>query len=256
MVTRNRRAQPRPAPVTPSGAMGPQQGSTPNPDPTARTLESSRIDVNNLEKLVDVQLERLNEDTKSAAKGLVLVNAGDIEKERLVWLERLFDQKLLSNDLKIASVKELQKTEREDLKALFEEMIKGRDTALTAALRAQQELGSQLNISNNNVANIVQAYQKEALNQQQALFNTTSNAQAKEIAELRSRLDKGEGGTAGATGQRLEAREMQAAQLGAQGAQVSAGAVHTQQIALMVSIMVGVAGITIGVVSILIAAHI
>jgi hypothetical protein len=208
--------------------------SIPIPDPTLRTIEQSLREIANLKELLLTQLAPIKEAGERTANGFVLLSSDRLEQERLVKLQELFNQKIANVDLQIKAADELRRAERSGFSDLLNEMIKGRDVALAAALRAAQELGAQQNTSNNLLANIVQSYQKEALNQQQLLLTSKTDAQGKEIAELRSRLDKGEGVGVGAGSQRTEAREIAAHRL--QGSQLNA-----MVIAIVVSAVISLA---------------
>jgi hypothetical protein len=209
--------------------MGPPTESVPNPDPTSRTLQASELSVSNLEKYIGVQIDTLSEDAKLSTKGLVLTSANDVETERLACLREVVNLKVENVNLQITAVRELQRAYRDGSDAVLKETINGRDVALAAALKAQQEQ-----------ANLVQTHQKEALVQQQILFTTKSGAQDKEIADLRSRLDKGEGERTGTTTTRTTTREDQTDQRSEHSMVLQHGQLSTSQISLILAVVMGI----------------
>jgi hypothetical protein len=209
--------------------MEPPHESVPNPDPTSRTLQASELSVSNLEKYIGVQLGTLSDEAKLSTKGLVLTSANDQEKERLEALREIVNLKVENVNLQITAVRELQTSYRDGSEAVLKETINGRDVALAAALKAQQEQ-----------ANLVQTHQKEALVQQQILFTTKSGAQDKEIADLRSRLDKGEGERTGTTTTRTTTREDQTDQRSEHSMVLQHGQLSTSQISLILAVVMGI----------------
>ena len=208
----------------------------PIPDPTVRTLQDSQREVHNLRELLQTQVDAIKKSSEKTEGGLILVSSDALQRERISYLQGLLEQKIVNADLQISNVREVQKAQQEGFQKLLDEMIHGRDVALAAALEAQTKSGVQLNTSNNLVASIIQQYQKEALAQQQALFTTKTQAQDKEIGELRSRLDKGEGIGVATIADRVEARSNRATQL-------QSGQLTTSQIAVLVSIAAIIFGI-------------
>ena len=87
-----------------------------------------------------------------------------------------------------------------------------------------------------NRLNLVQTHQKEALVQQQILFTTKSGAQDKEIADLRSRLDKGEGVATGTTTTHTVTREDQADQRSARDERRQSSTLTVYMIAVAITL--------------------
>jgi len=84
---------------------------------------------------LDARLGTIQKAAEQTANGLILVSVDAIQKERLGAQRELFEQKVANTDLQIAAVRENQKTQQDGFKLLLDEMIKGRDVALAAALQ-------------------------------------------------------------------------------------------------------------------------
>jgi len=149
----------------------------------------------------------------------------------------------------IAHLKELQETQKEDLKELLKEIIQrevkgigdqitGRDTALAAALKAAQDAVAQQNTANGLAIDKAQAATKEAQTAISELFRTRTDALATVAADLRSRLDRIEAGGIGSATTRLDLRGDMSQ--------------HNQSTALIVSIVAAIVGF-LSLVSVVIA---
>ena len=76
--------------------------------------------------------------------------------------------------------------------------------SLDAALLAQKELGAQQNDANSAAAAKAEASFTKQIDQIETIIQTMEKATDARITELKERIDRGEGSTAGATGSRSE----------------------------------------------------
>lgn len=180
--------------------MRPTADVRPVPDPTMLTNALVNSAVGNLEARILVRLDAMAE---ASALRLDAINKvpEDIANE-ILHLRELIDQRFKGVDIRFESIQQ-QFAER-DIRV--ETGARASKEALDAALLAAKEL-----VGTTNTANTIAAAKSEESTAKQidaiaAQIRTGGEATDARIADLKERIDRGEGGTAGARDQRTEHR--------------------------------------------------
>ena len=179
-----------------------------DPDPTKLTTEQLRRELGTLREILETRLDGMDRATELASAHAAVVGE-EIEQIRgrlreetaaeVPQLRELLETRLDGMDRAIA----LQFTERD---VRTEQATEGRQQALDAALLAQKELVAQQNEANSAAAAKAEASFTKQIDQIGTIIQTLEKALDARITELKERIDRGEGSTAGAAGSRSERR--------------------------------------------------
>ena len=178
----------------------------PVPDPTKLTTEQLRRELATLREIIETRLDAMDRATElanvqavDARKELAQVR-GRLREEtatELGQLRELLEARLDGMDRAIA----LQFAER-DVRS--EQETVNSKQALNAALLAQKELAAQQNDANSAAAAKAEASFTKQIDQIGTIIQTMEKATDARITELKERIDRGEGSTAGAAGSRSD----------------------------------------------------
>ncbi len=158
-----------------------------------RLRDETAADVRQLRELLETRLDGMDRAIRLHAEIIDRVPA-----ERDMAIKHLADL----HDEKFASIA-LQFAER-DVRS--EQATEGAKQALDAALLAQKELVAQQNEANSAAAAKAEASFTKQIDQIGTIIQTLEKALDARITELKERIDRGEGTTAGAAGSRSERR--------------------------------------------------
>ncbi len=196
-----------PRPHTPYGGKGaPTAEWTPVPDPTRLTTEQLRRELATLREIIETRLDGMDRATELTSQQAAGVRAeieqirGRLREETATevgQLRELLETRLDGMDRAIA----LQFTER-DVRS--EQETVSSKHALNAALLAQKELAAQQNDANSAAAAKAEASFTKQIDQIGMIIQTMEKATDARITELKERIDRGEGSTAGAAGSRSD----------------------------------------------------
>lgn len=165
----------------------------PRPDPTLLTTEQLRRELAALRELLETRLDDMDKATELLS---ATVNRAPTEVDKqITHLRELQDQKFQSIALQFAE---------RDVRA--ELASRAAEEALDAALLSAKELVTAQNESNLSAATKTEAAFTKQIDQTGAIISTLEKAVDARITELKERLDRGEGGTAGAESSRNEFR--------------------------------------------------
>ncbi len=186
---------------------GPSTGEwMPVPDPTRLTTEQLRREVATLREIIETRLDGMDRATEVANSQAAVLRAqieqirGRLRDETATevgQLRELLEARLDGTDRAIA----LQFAER-DVRS--EQAAMGSRQALEAALLAQKELVTQQNDANSIAAAKAEASFTKQIDQIGTIIQTMEKATDARITELKERIDRGEGSSAGAAGSRSE----------------------------------------------------
>jgi hypothetical protein len=205
------------------GNMVPEPGTgitTPRPDPTVATTDALRREVASLRELFDAQFAILNEkymalaatlETKFEAGLQGRIAVREILETRLNGMDRAItliqatvDKTPSTADLAIRALRDVQDEKFMGIATQFIERDKRTDqltlassTAIAAALQAQKEAAGETQKSSSLAIAKSEASTADSIRQLQALFQTSIMSVTEKINALQSRIDRGEGGTAG-----------------------------------------------------------
>jgi predicted component of type VI protein secretion system len=171
-----------------------------------RQREETVTQIGQLRKLLEARLDGMDRATE-VVSSQAAVSRAQIEQIRdrlreetvtqIGQLRKLLEARLDGMDRAIA----LQFGER-DVRS--EQATVSSKQALEAALLAQKELVAQQNDANSAAAAKAEASFTKQIDQIGTIIQTTEKATDARITELKERIDRGEGSTAGATGSRSE----------------------------------------------------
>lgn len=213
----------------PHWGSGPPGEWRPIPDPTKLTTEQLRREVSRLREILETRLDGMDRATELASAHVTGVRKeieqirGRLREETATQVEQLrelLETRLDGMDRAIA----LQFTER-DVRA--EQAAESAPQALGSALSAQKELVAQQNDANSAATAKAEASFTKQIDQIGTIIQTMEKATDARITELKERIDRGEGSTAGATGSRSERAQV------------------TGQILMMLSVLAAVIGLLI-----------
>ena len=179
---------------------------TPVPDPTKLTTEQLRRELATLREIIETRLEGMDRATELASAQAVVAREeieqirGRLREETVTevgQLRELLEARLDGMDRAIS----LQFTER-DVRS--DQATVGSKQALAAALLAQKELVAQQNDANSAAAAKAEASFTKQIDQIGTIIQTMEKATDARITELKERIDRGEGSTAGAAGSRSD----------------------------------------------------
>jgi hypothetical protein len=159
----------------------------------ARLREETAAEVGQLRELLQTRLDGMDQAIRLNAEII-----GRMPAERDAAIKHLADL----HDEKFASIA-LQFAERD---VRTEQATEGAKQALDAALLAQKELVAQQNEANSAAAAKAEASFTKQIDQIGTIIQTLEKALDARITELKERIDRGEGSTAGAAGSRSERR--------------------------------------------------
>ncbi len=164
------------------------RGSTPVPDPTVLTTQQLTIGLASLREILETRLDAM--DTATELNKEQMDKIPQMIHESVVAVEKIRDQKFLTVDEKFRSI-ETQFKERD---TRTEQSSKDSKVAVDAALQAAKEAVGEQNKSNAlAIAKSETAFTKQ-LDQIMTLIAATSKTSDEKINDLKSRLDRGEGG--------------------------------------------------------------
>ena len=176
------------------------------PDPTKLTTEQLRRELATLREIIETRLDGMDRATELASSQASVTRAqieqirGRLREETVTeigQLRELLEARLAGMDRTIA----LQFAER-DVRS--EQATASSKQALSAALLAQKELVAQQNDANSAAAAKAEANFTKQIDQIGTIIQTMEKATDARITEVKERIDRGEGSTAGATGSRSE----------------------------------------------------
>ena len=213
----------------PHWGTGPPGQWRPIPDPTKLTTEQLRHEVATLREILETRLDGMDRATELASAHVTGVRKeieqirGRLREEtatQVAQLRELLETRLDGMDRAIG----LQFTER-DFRA--EQVAESAPQALGSALSAQKELVAQQNDANSAATAKAEASFTKQIDQISTIIQTMEKAADARITELKERIDRGEGSTAGAAGSRSERAQV------------------TSQILMMLSVLAAVIGLLI-----------
>ena len=172
----------------------------PVPDPTALTNALVNSAVGNLEARILVRLDGMERATELRLGEMHKIPA-DIDRE-IVHLRSFIEQKFKGVEIKFDGIA-LQFAER-DIRV--DTGARSSKEALDAALLAAKELVGATNLANAEAATKAETSFLKSLDQITTLIKSTADATDARIADLKERIDRGEGGNAGAATYRAEQR--------------------------------------------------
>lgn len=212
----------------------------PVPDPTKLTTEQLRRELATLREIIETRLDAMDRATELAAAQAVVIGqqieqtrdrlreetAADVTQLRELLETRLdgmdrairlhaeiIDRVPAERDMAIKHLKELHDEKFASIALQFaerdvrsEQATQGAKQALDAALLAQKELVAQQNEANSAAAAKAEASFTKQIDQIGTIIQTLEKALDARITELKERIDRGEGSTAGAAGSRSERR--------------------------------------------------
>lgn len=213
----------------PHWGTGPSGDWRPIPDPTKLTTEQLRREVATLREILETRLDGMDRATELASAHVTGVRKeieqirGRLREETATQVEQL--RELLETRLDgMGRAIALQFTER-DVRA--EQAAETAPQALGSALSAQKELVAQQNDANSAATAKAEASFTKQIDQIGTIIQTMEKVTDARITELKQRIDRGEGSTAGATGSRSERAQV------------------TSQILMMLSVLAAVIGLLI-----------
>lgn len=172
----------------------------PVPDPTALTNAFVNSAVGNLEARILVRLDGMERATELRLGEMHKIPA-DIDRE-IVHLRSFIEQKFKGVEIKFDGIA-LQFAER-DIRV--DTGARSSKEALDAALLAAKELVGATNLANAEAATKAETSFLKSLDQITTLIKSTADATDARIADLKERIDRGEGGMSGAREYRTEQR--------------------------------------------------
>jgi len=165
----------------------------PQPDPTLLTTAALEREIANLQKLIET---RLDGNDKSTDLRILEISKIPADTARLILhLRELMDEKFEG------IAKQFQERDTRG-----EQGSRASKEALDAALLAAKELVGATNLANAEAATKAETSFLKSLDQITTLIKSTADATDARIADLKERIDRGEGGNAGAATYRAEQR--------------------------------------------------
>ncbi len=215
-------------------------GWRPVPDPTTLTTEQLRRELAILREIIETRLDAMDRATQLAAVRVTGISE-EIEQVRarlrtetvadILQLRELLEARFdgmdrairlhaetidrvpAERDMAIRHLADLHAEKFESIALQFterdvraEQATEGAKQALDAALLAQKELVAQQNEANSAAAAKAEASFTKQIDQIGTIIETLEKALDGRITELKERIDRGEGSTAGAAGFRSERR--------------------------------------------------
>lgn len=167
--------------------------NVPSPDPSALTTEQLRHEISALEKLMDVRFIGVGIRLDSMDKASVVL------AENVNRVPTLLDRQ-------IAQIKELLIEKFASVKELAAAMQITSGTAISAAFAAADKQATAQQLANADSIRKSDQNFTERLKSQETLLTSTKETLSTQIGELKARLDRGEGATAGGSNARTENR--------------------------------------------------
>jgi DNA anti-recombination protein RmuC len=168
-----------------------KQQNLPIPDPTILTREALKEAVYNLETRLSTRVDAIDEATRVFHEDLVRVpttvdkavtGLRELIEAKIEALNKIFGERFIRIDG--------QFTERDKR---TEQLTQASATAVTAALQAAKEAVGEQNKSSALAIAKSEASTIESINKMQELFQTSIAGINTQIADIKSRLDKGDG---------------------------------------------------------------
>ena len=184
----------------------PVSGSVPNPDPTARTIETLQRDIGASREIVEASNLGTREVLETRLDGMdkaikLLQETTDripqFIKESIRQLEALHDEKFTSIDEQISIQFAGIATQFQERDKRTEQLSLADKTAIAAALQAQKEAAGAQNESNTAAITKMETNFIKLIDQGQNLLQAMAKGFDDKINDVKSRLDKGEGTNAG-----------------------------------------------------------
>jgi hypothetical protein len=180
--------------------------SRPVPDPTTLTTQQLSAAIAGLRDVFEVRLKGMD-------KAIDLLQETSSRSPTLAEIWARHDEKFIASSAALKGERDIsdQKFLRVDQQFIQIEKLAAQlkiagDTAVAAALQAQKEAAGEQTKSSAAAISKSEAATGESIKQLQTLFNTSISGLVTQIADLKSRLDKGEGGQAGQTTARADVR--------------------------------------------------
>lgn len=181
-----------------------QTGTVPNPDPTVRTVEQLQRDIGASREIVEAKFEGDRRVFETRLDGMdraieLLQNATDrlpqLIKDEVSQLRELHQEKFLSVEART----EIQfggiATQFAERDKRTEQLSLADKTAIAAALQAQKEAAGAQNESNAAANTKMESNFAKLIEQGSALVLEIRRNTDVQLNDLKSRLDKGEGGS-------------------------------------------------------------
>jgi hypothetical protein len=218
----------------------PSGGWQPVPDPTKLTTEQLRRELTALREIIETRLQGMDRATELANTQPAVIRAEieqtrdrlreettadvgqlrELLQTRLDGMDRairlhaeIIDRVPAERDMAIKHLAELHDEKFASIALQFaerdvrsEQATEGAKQALDAALLAQKELVAQQNEANSAAAAKAEASFTKQIDQIGTIIQTLEKALDSRITELKERIDRGEGSTAGAAGSRSDRR--------------------------------------------------
>jgi hypothetical protein len=212
----------------------------PVPDPTKLTTEQLRRELATLREILETRLDGMDRATELAATHAAVIGqqieqtrerlreetaaqVGQLRElletrfdgmDRAIRLHaEIIDLVPAQRDMAIKHLADLHDEKFDSISLQFaerdvrsEQATEGAKQALDAALLAQKELVAQQNEANSAAAAKAEASFTKQIDQIGTIIQTLEKALDARITELKERIDRGEGSTAGAEGSRSERR--------------------------------------------------
>jgi hypothetical protein len=230
-----------PQQYTPQWDTGPPaSGWQPVPDPTRLTTEQLRRELATLREILETRLRGMDRATELASEQAAVIReqieqtrnrlreetaaeVGQLREllearfdgmDRAIRLHaEIIDRMPAERDSAIKHLAQLQDEKFASIAHQFaerdvrsEQATEGAKQALDAALLAQKELVAQQNEANSAAAAKAEASFTKQIDQIGTIIQTLEKALDARVTELKERIDRGEGSTAGAAGSRSDRR--------------------------------------------------
>lgn len=187
--------------------MQPSSGSVPDPDPTARTVEQMKRDIEALRDLLESKVDGSREVIETRLSGMdkaIELLQGTTNKipsyikDAVSQLQSLHDEKFRSIGAQIEIQFDGIATQFQERDKRTEQLSIADKTAIAAALQAQKEAAGAQNESNATAQTKMESNFAKLIEQGRELQMTMKENTDTQINDIKSRLDKGEGVTKGA----------------------------------------------------------
>jgi hypothetical protein len=184
----------------------------PVPDPTVLTTQQLQLAISSQRDLFETRLDAMDKAiillqemaNRSPTVGEVYVQFGT----KIDNIEKRLDHKYVETATDITHLRDLQSERMSGLEKKIDNQFLERDkrtdqltlassTAIAAALQAQKEAAGEAQKSSSAAVSKAETATSDSIRQLQTLFQTSIGAMNTQILDVKSRLDKGEGGQSG-----------------------------------------------------------
>jgi hypothetical protein len=170
-------------------------GSVPVPDPTALTTANLRREIDALKELFEIRIEATEKVINAQQAAWVTRESslsGAAHSQRELLMAEIEKSRAVTNEVfQRIDVQFIERDKRTEQLALAS------STAIAAALQAAKEAVGAQNNSNSIAIAKSESSTLESLRQLRELFLSENKATNDKVDDLKTRLDKGEGGSAG-----------------------------------------------------------